>query len=488
MNPSSRIAGALAASAQDQEVMDFLYERAQPTNVPSQPAIGPSERVAAKYFKKDLASAMAVASAPKTPRPVLEKFAKDSRVNVRYALLGNPSTPSSVAIELAAWATDRGDTQAWSRILRRLTPEEIVALVEGPQRDALTRFRCIPTTELADKVTKAEDAGLVRRLYAIGDAELNVRLAVHARLGNVAGVSLTELVESHEDSFKHVVAALATMLPHRATNESDEPALLTVELADLLRRSASQIGPFKRFEPEAVDVLARSPERRVAEWAFTRGASPQALVETVPTADCDYLSAVLKAIPKGVGIPETAQRALVDRFHAIDPDRRFPVAAVLERLTIPVDDGSVLAMLRCDGRSTTGAWIKGSYVPKPTLTLLEQLLDEPGLAFLQRESWRFAQGVPTAPTDRSDCLMAIRSDLIASDVEEIAAFAVVTFDEFLGSKLSDPQVAKAVYPMLRARLGDDIAMWETLLTLASEWQGSLSGLLTTTVALTDPAV
>lgn len=466
-----RVADAFWSSVADPEIADVFFEHAGWLN--SNPTrTGPTDAVAARQYKGELTHTVAVARSVTTNPEILSKFAKDTRVSVRQALLENPSTPRATLVELSVWKFDRNDTDI-SACADRLELDE---LVEALRRLAGTEHGTRRVTSLDFDATTmvercVEQPTMAVPLAAAGCISISARLAQAAHNGRLTGVTLSDVLSAHPEATER---ALLHILADRR--------LLSKELAGTWRkwrddpsnRTYRHFGfdptPFTSVEDGAADLLVDGDIAQL-HAAIVNGADNDLLAGRFTSLRGEDLTHVVEAVT-GRELSPAAERALAERVLALVDGGlgRFRVHHLLEALKHRLPDDTILGLVRGGGRSALHWWLENAASPNgPRPGLITELAARP--------KWRPGNGeqpINIGDEDWANMLIgaAVTDPGLADEV-------IAVHDEHIGRHLADRRVAAAMYPVLvRAFTGtEQRAAWETFLTLASDWSDSFTGLI-----------
>jgi len=470
-----QVAAAFWPTVKDSEIADVLFAHARHFRR-NRAGIGPSAPVAKRYYKGDLAHVGAIVADEHADPEVLRKFAKDTRVAVRQRLLENPATPRDVLCDLSVWKLERGDHDR-AETVDRLTLEELLEVLgrlRDKHGDTRVAYLDLNGSAVAQRCLTRPD--LVGRLVESRNIGITVALAARTHRGDITSMSLTEMLQAHPEAAKNAIAAILT-----------ERTLLTQEFASLWRqwqvdpdnrRYHRHLGmsdtPFTIVEEGAADILVDGDIAQL-HTAIVNGASEERLIERFTTLTREEIKeGVIAALTKRTVSP-TAEATLAGRLteiRATDPGDRLRVSDLLKVLTHPLPDGVLLDLLRTGGPGCTAWWLESNRHPcAPRPGMLRALRARPGRSF--------------GETAQEVDLLRGYAIAAAATNPELLADIVEAYDHHLGENLANATVARAVYPLIERTFAgpDRRAAWETFLTLAGDWSGTLTGLLDAVVGL-----
>lgn len=487
MASESYLASVLMPHASHQEVVDMMFtaaRHAQLGRVPVSPAL------AASQYKGRLDRVVALASHPGTDPAVLAKFAKDTRVSVRDALICNASTPYETIVFLAPWAVKRAEHHVLDHLISRLDAADAVNAVEvDPQalRES-GRYYGQPTYihHLVEKVVS--DADLIRRVLALqlpsfGDLALQ---ALHE--GPRPSISLTEAVACIPEETRGRV--VATMAPRVSTLTCELAELMVAEYTSTMYCQPPEEG-YAMVEPGAADILASRGTAPMFLSAAAMGASEDSLLDGISRLGTQVIDPLIGAMRVRV-FSASFERQAIERLSATTVDGHqfdnlaYSCTAILTALRHTLPEQTLLAWLGAYGIRLTQSWLSLTEGPNvPRIGQLHKLLaTQPGATVTYRRNWHSGHGYQVEQyAFEGDELMhqlsvsfteAVTSGTVVPDLTEV-------LDDFVGRNL--PTYAKAVMPALEAAFGSDLPAWETLLTLGADWQSGLQDLIDATASL-----
>jgi hypothetical protein len=470
----AKIADTLLAAATEQHLVEMLFDRCE--NVGRQVGSVISESAAMKFYKGPLDKVIAIAADPGTSPRVLQRFAKDTRVSVRQAVLSNPSTPYATMLGLAPFVMERMDRHELQRLVFRLDAADLIDAMQSISLRARenTHFDAasstFPTVEIAAKLVSG-DRELLLKAIALGIPALNTTLALEAYNGNIP-LTLTEVMNGTPGRhWNKVISRVAT-----------DGRFLTCEFAELV----AQLDPivsatsFTMVEEGALEILVRHHNATLFATAVRLGVPATELTGVIAAIDYRRLGQLLDAANGMVpGRLNTDQEImLTERFVAMysSSGSTAPAAlcaSLLQLLTRPLPRPLLRRFLGVSPIETTSLWLSGNHPEQPqrgeVLALIRQRdLERTGV--YREPAWRplVHQLVDSVGKAWED------------DVAELLDVDLAKFDDVALAKFSTARIA--------ARIGADPSAWDTLLGLAQDWDLGLAALLDATVALHPEAV
>jgi len=477
MSTMNAVASAFWPHIEDQEIADLAFSHVNHFGR-RVPQASPSAAVTGRYYKGSLTHVNSIAANPHVDAAVLRRFAKDTRVSVRQALLTNPSTPLDVIADLLVWAIGRHDRlpeQALARLSLAAIATTLSRAAETERAELLRR--CDADFEaIAERCTTEPDQALA--LARAGVQGLTVALARVAHQRRLGSVSLTSLTETDPESCEAVLSALFNV------RES-----LTVELASLWKawrdnpdnRTYRHFGfsteAYASVEAGAANVLVAGDLAQLTV-ALINGADDDLLTERAVEASLDELTAMVDAI-KYRPVSARCEAAIATRLtwlrQASSP--RLSVQRALESFRHPLPVEVLLNLLRTGSPETTVKWLHDIEHPcSPRKGMLAALYANPGRALGSQPG-----------DDTTSEHSPLRSTAISAAAErlELADEVIEHYDRWIGEHLHVAAIAAVVYPTLKQTLSgpQSRAAWETFLALAADWSDSFTQLVTTVVEL-----
>lgn len=475
MPKQSHIAAALLQACRDAELVGLLFPRSEVRTTGRLAHPVPTDQ-ALKLYRGDLNKVLTIAQDERTDQSVLTKYASDSRVSVREAVLCNRSTPQETIERLAGWVLSRKD--GLSRIvIERLDAEKLTeaVLANVSANDVNWDHRWFHGEAVAKKAASSRELSLL--LAAAGLLPVTKHLLVLSQSGAcAAGVS--ELINASPSG------ARGELVSH-VTRES---GLLTVELAELIRdsnhlRLAGTDG-FTLQELGAAEILLESDSHDVLHLAMIAGAAGDALTRRIARATLNELGVMVNHDVRPGRFTAEQERVMASRFIELGGENAYTGATLAQRILSTfahqLPEHLLLTMLRVSQRPTTIGWVAGRYhanLPQPGQ--IRKLIDDPGAALdLGRQS-----ASATKPMAMSERIEALQNALVQAAGTSWHADAVELLDPYLGRQLHNPYWAKLAMPSLMEAFGTNSDAWDTLLSLSASWSDSFTQLIATTRSL-----
>lgn len=471
---SAKIADTLLAAATEPHLVEMLFDRCE--NVGRRVGSVISESAAMKYYKGPLEKVIAIAADPGTSPGVLQKFAKDTRVSVRQALLSNPTTPHAAMLSLAPYVMERLDRAEFAPLVNRLTPSELVdALQLMSQRVRENThydraFMTFPTDAVVAKLVPA-DHELLLKAVALGIPALNTVLALEAYNGNIP-LTLTDVVHGTAERHRNKVIAKVAA----------EGRYLTCEFAELVSvlDPVVSVTSFTMIEEGALEILVRHRNPILFATAVRLGVPACELTNVFVAIDHQRLHQLLD-VANGVvaGRLSVDQEAmLTERFVGMykGTGSTAPAAlcaSLLRLLTRPLPRPLMAQFLGISPNDLTSLWLSGNFPEQPQpgeVFALFRRLDSDRIGVYRDPVWR-----PFVHQLSASIGKPWEDDVAALLDVELAKFDDVAIVAFSTARVT-------------ARIGTDKAAWDTLLGLAQDWDLGLAALLDATVALHPEAV
>ena len=463
-----QVADSFWTKVQDPEIADVFFGHARWLQR-NEHHTGPTDPVAAKHYKGELAHAAAIARSRSVDPEILRKFAKDTRVTVRQNLLENPNTPRDVLVDLMVWKLERNDIDR-VECVERLTVTELLTVLErfaDKYSWRRTEDLDLPAWGIVPKL--AAELTLAVRLARIAPISLTAIIAKAAHGGALPGVSLSEILDARPEATEKALHLLLTAREHL----SSELAQRWRQWRDhpdtrLYRHFGFDTKLFDTVEEGAADILVGGDVAQV-HTAVLNGATSSVLADAFPALDLETLRHVVDVLGRCSLCPR-AEAALVDRVLDIGQLGKFPIHAVLEDLRHPLEDAKIVALLRAGGFQTLSRWLTVTNpVNGPRAGILTMLTREP--------KWRARTHEGVVDLTSEDMILPLVQGAHAHPA--IAREVVALHDAYIGSHLGHSSVAGAVYPILVEAFdgSEKRAAWETFLTLASDWSDTFTGLV-----------
>lgn len=472
MSTLHAVANAFWPVIEDQEVADVAFSHV--THFGFRPEkTATSTSVAARYYKGELGHAQSIAANPYSDAAILRRFAKDTRVSVRQALLTNPSTPPDVVVDLLVWSIKRCDRlpeEAFAALsLTDVTTafERASILAQEETRRSDTRFaliaeRCVSEPHLAVPLARTGAQGLT------------VQLAHLAHTAQLRGVSLTMITEADPQSTE---AILTKLLAERTS--------LTIELATLwltwssnpetrsYRHFGHSLDSFTVVEAGAANVLIPGGQALLVT-GMVHGGDDDLLIKRVAESTIEELGAIVEALTH-CEVSANCEEAIATRLtwlrRANNP--RLPVQRMLESFKHPLAETILLGVLRTGSPEITAWWLQRTDIPcGPRNGMLRALHDNPGRAIESDNQGGSGHNVSLV---RSSELAA------ATNLPELFDEVIELHDDWIGCNLHNRDAATVVYPTLRRSFAgtQHKVAWETFFSLAADWSDSFTQLLLT---------
>ncbi len=498
-DPASAVASSIWGCTSDSEVADIVFPKASilrrkkglsPVRLDAQSLM--------KWYKGDLDHVLSIASNVKTPGSVLEKFTKDTRLSVKRALLGNPSTPPNSYAKLASWAMLLNDEEGLHNMSSVMDVRTLCqSLLEYKQEHGDTnssRLR-LNYEVLAEKLIY--HPGLVLSVASIGCTDINLILARYISEGKIASVSLLDLVKAHpaqEDTALLVEVALETK---RMLNTDLVASWLHADKVSCYsaKRSIENKNLFDLVQDGCqADLLVRGNPAMIST-AIVNGVPEEDLMKAVSGYDYEMYAIVDSLESRSVSA--ACEEHIADRIVTVlsDPPKDAlealdgnVVSLFLANARHDLSDSKLLALLRTGSLQTTQKWIDKS-APAPNrvrVSVLESILDDPAAS--GRALYSYGRPSTTLPSAYD----TLRSPLLLACPHTPGLVDVVIrhYDEYLGSHLHTSPVMRAVYPVLVRNFGASSSQnphmrehWESFLTFACEWENAFSSLVAAVVEL-----
>lgn len=487
MTNTNDIAGILLPHTRSSQVADLLFSRATVEHAISLSA-PLSDAVAANHVKGQIGRSLTVSSSEHTSSTVLAKMSKDTRITVRRALLANPSTPYETVLALNHWAHAKEDKSSQgdeciSTAILRLKAHDMVDVITKSGMRCFNGHYGYPFDKIAAAVVAERDAALVTSAYALGITELCNELAVAVYEQSSPVVTLTELVTASEDKRTDALTSLV-----------ETQQMCSLELAELLSGNSKAVNSYRsRFVlvgDGADAALLRSPHASVRHLALLSGVRGELLDSTIAEAsDVTALNAVILTV--GAQLSAKQEVAALKRYQqffaagASVPSRTLVM--VLSACRRRVAKQQLLSLLRAGGHELTSAWVTGQFpanLPRPGE--LTALVEEPGSAFTAPPTRHHWNAAPTTtestPEERvRNLLVSTMNGALRGDcADEVASHLGSALLPNIGTR---PRAARYVTSRFEAAFNDDMACWETVLSLAGDWTSSIDELVETTYAI-----
>ena len=464
------VADAFWTQVQDPEIADVLFEHAGWLQR-NEHAVGPTDQVAARHYKGELAHTVAVARSENVDPEILRKFAKDTRVSVRQELLENPSTPRDVLVELTLWKLERRDHDSVACLDRLSLTEAIDTLERFVAKHGEYRRENLDLAAhgLVEKL--GTEPALALKLVKASPTTLVALVAKAAHHGNIPGVSLSDVLDARPDAAEKALHVILTERRH-----------LTKELATRWRawRDDPETRIYRHFgfdtrlfdvvEDGAADILVGGDVAQL-HTAILHGATSSVLADAFPACSTEELRHVIDVLGRRE-LCARAEKALVDRVLELAGSGlgKFHLDQLMKGLRHRLDDERLIGLLRAGGVHTLHAWLgdeSSANGPRPGIL--------PVLARTPR--WHAATN--ESSVDLNDTGLVGPMSWAARRHPRIALEVIAIHDTYIGQHLSDRSVAAMVYPILEAAFTgpEKRASWETFLTLASDWSDTFTGLL-----------
>lgn len=449
----------------DSEVIDTLFERIE--EYPNIMAGSPSIALAQKHFKGAPRQVSVIAANPQTDTAVLGRYATDPRVFVRNLLIVNPNTPYASLLKLADWAVKREDRHTRDPMTRTV----IARLTLSDAIETLSRHihsvndRPLGGSDLA--VRCCEEPELALKLAALKNRDVNQALANLINNGRIVGVTLQDLEQVDPD---HISNILHTVLTERG--------ILTMDLAQLWltwtanggrdtsrRIIGSELDPFLLVDIEAANALVAGNDQQL-RTAIVAGADNNLVQTRVENLDINSLLYITTGL-KQYGVSVACELAIAERFLAIEGWKLTCVHVVLEALHHPLPDDVLLRMLCPIDTPSIRWWLQQErHVNGVRPGLLTKL-------------WQDAE-IVNLDTDEQDYRLIASTALSAVAVTPFLLKEVIPLcDQYIGTHLSLPEVAKAIHPILAKSFkgAGKVELWNTFFALGDEWSCSFSALI-----------
>lgn len=486
---SESLAGALLGHITDQKVVDLLMPRAEISG-PIKFSASPSDSTASKYIKGKLNHANSIAQDPGTSPDVLTRYAKDTRVSVRRALMQNPSTPYETLLTLAEWAHDKLD-EGMTTVILRLAPDDIIKTLTRKTLggyDLSSSKRDYPFQQVAKIIAKHNSADNILALHKMRISEFSNPLAVHLYHASKPAVTLTELVKSDTETSTALIEAVALSAQE-----------CTFELAALMAGSVDasahfRLSSFLMLNDRSAEMLLTAPNPTVRRYATSSGARGEALTPTLQTANARMLQAICNDV--GPHFTKKQEQLIITRLIALQNETddyytKEAFAAAMRVATHRVPSSLLLEAFRSIGGGAVADWLNGQLgVNTPRKGEITSLAESPVNAFTstQPPHYRRYSPVPvtntvTAPVDvRNFFLRSLNWAMANAWADEFAqVIGELIIPRIAGSSVTGKWVAKRFHDSF----GADEGCWETSITLASSWTGSIDELIETTMTVND---
>lgn len=481
---------------------DLLFRAASD---PDLSANSVSETLALGYVRKSIAHATAISASPATSATVLAKFAKDTRVSVRKALLSNPSLGKEQLLALTKWACERdpaSDRAEMVSQVHRLDAQQLAELSRYiaekrllPLHPSVSSLRIIASALMSDD--EAFAAADLKSFRTLGD-----QMAILALNGSAGGRSLDDVADrvcSNPDTGKRDRAELMQKL-------LSSGGILTHELIDLweasggLRPGVRDLCPAALVEAGVLERLSMGGPAHIA-LAIVNRAPESRVGERIADASLDELEVLVAAVGWEYFSAKSEQR-LADRLLKLALQRdvseqRSRIGAIASALIMQarheLPHFLLVGTLRLGGLAATAMWLSqrslrmmlpdGSYSERVcgqsvNASALMELVLVPGFALDRSVSNYMLRNRPEGWAGLTDELL----EAAPASAEHGAAVVAALGDYLSGFILR--RGAKALYPYIRSRIGPDELRWQTFLSMADEWQGSIDGLIDTAELLT----
>lgn len=472
MSTMHAVANAFWPIIEDQEVADVAFGHVTHFGFRSEKT-ATSASVAARYYKGELGHAQSIAANPHSDAAILRRFAKDTRVSVRQALLTNPSTPCDVVVDLLVWSIKRCDRLP-EEVFAALSLADIATAFERASTEAQAETRRSDTNFVLIAERCVSEPHLAVPLARAGAQGLTVQLAHLAHTGQLNGVSLTMITDADPQSTE---AILAKLLADRTS--------LTIEMAKLwlawssnpetrsYRHFGYSLELFTTVEAGAADVLIPGGQALLVA-GMVNGGDDGLLITRVAESTIEELGSIVEALDHR-RVSASCEEAIATRLtwlrRANNP--RLPVQRMLESFKHPLAEKVLLDLLRTGSPEITSWWLHRTDLPcGPRYGMLRALHDNPGRAIELDSQGGSGHNVSLV---RSSELAA------ATNLPELFDEVIELHDDWIGHNLHNRDVATVVYPTLRhsfAGFQHKVA-WETFFSLAADWSDSFTQLLLT---------
>jgi hypothetical protein len=477
-----KIANAFWPAVADQEITDMLFSQVDTFPNPKTHS-APNFELANACFKGSMAHVIAIASNPLTQPSLLAKFASDSRVSVRIALLANPSLPHETRLFLTRWARDRGE-DSFASSIDRLSLADVVMLLQE-EVDAQQPHKCYWNSNSLAKRCIEEPSQIIPLAKVCSDGCLR-ELAKLITEGLLKGTTITQLVQARPDSLHSILNAIIS-----------DGSTLTLEIATLWKQWVgephqrltlfSQSDRFKkRFkscEPGALELLATGDLEQLCV-AIVNGLDDGKLYEYF--SKNLIIQDTITALKFNNASPQT-ESIIVQKYienAGVANAQRVSLAVLLTALRHEISSDVLFELLMLGDTDTWTWWLQGSSVNEARAGILSRLITS-----ASPSQMHFTLEDLNSVVSRSSAAGRFRNNLVEATLKksEFAPELVELCDRWLGNNLSHTVVAQSVYPLVAAAFNgpDKLQKWHMFLVLGCEWKESFTNLLASVLALSE---
>ena len=495
-DPASGVASSIWGCTPHSEVADIVFPKAN--SLRRKKGLGPvrlDTQSLMKWYKGDLDHVLNIAANVKTSGSVLEIFAKDTRLSVKRALLGNPSTPSIPYAKLAVWALALNDEEGLGRMSSVMDIHALCQSLLEYKREhgenKSSRLR-LDYEVLAERLV--HHPSLVLSIASMGCLNVNLILARYINEGKIPSISLLDLVKTHPAQ-DETASLIAVVLEAKTLLNTDLTASwLHADTVSSYypKRQIANKNLFNLVQDGCqADLLVRDNPAMIST-AIVNGVPETNLIQAVNGYDYELYAVVDSLSLRSVSA--ACEEHIADRI--VDVLSNPPKSEALDVNVVPLflanarhdlSDSKLLALLRTGSLRTTQNWIdKPATAPnKVRVSVLENILDNPATS--GRACYSYSR-----PTSTDSIYETLRSSLLLACQHTPGLVNVVIkhYDEYLGKSLSNKDVMRAVYPVLVKRFGASSSQnpymrehWESFLTFACEWENTFSGLVAAVVEI-----
>lgn len=497
-DPASAVASSIWGCTPDSEVADIVFPKAN--SLRRKKGLGPvrlDTQSLMKWYKGDLDHVLSIATNVKTPGSVLEIFAKDTRLSVKRALLGNPSTPSKPYAKLASWALVLNDEEGLVRMSSVMDIHTLCQSLLEYKREhgenKSSRLR-LDYEVLAERLV--HHPSLVLSIASIGCMNVNLMLARYISEGKIPSISLLDLVKIHpaQDETARLIESVLEAKILLNTDLTASWLHADTVSSHYAKRSIANKNLFNLVQDGCqADLLVRGNPAMIST-AIVNGVPEINLIQAIKGYDYELYAVVDSLALRSVSA--ACEEHIADRIVAVlsDPPKDAPevldgnvVSLFLVNACHDLSDSKLLALLRTGSLRATQGWIdKPAATPnKVRVSVLENILDNPSKSI--RAYYSYGR-----PVTMDSALDTLRSPLLLACPHTPGLIDVVIkhYDEYLGKSLHNGTVMRAVYPVLVRSFGASSIQnpymrehWESFLTFACEWENTFSGLVAAVVEI-----
>lgn len=472
-NSSEKFAGYLLPHAKDKKLVNILLPKAD-ISLPANFSAPASVEVAGKYFKGDLNKVVSIVSFEGTDPELLKKFAKDSRVSVRRALIKNPSTPYATKVDLAKWAFERADETAGAA-LSVLKADDIVTILENSNNERLRGYTNYEEAKLAQIIFDSQNAQIILRAFKISNVYLSASLASKIYKATNPPLSLTEAISAHDElTRKRVIESVVSGTSY-----------CSKELATILASSDENYylrnEGFILFEDEAAEILAKTTNSRVLSLLTRSNISGEIFDDVIESSFPSALT-VLQGVGENLTKKqcENILRKITQEAKTFNDNHIHWLNLLLQVSKYAFKSNDLLDAFRSVGNEACIKWIAGNYPNNlPRKNEITQLLNDPGNAFKYSNS-RLAS---YQESDVSKIIVVALDSVIGKPWAE--EYVKNIGPHLFPTLAKSPKSAAWVTSELHKAFGVNESCWETALTLMPTWADDFESLIETISLIND---